>query len=138
MRKIYLLLFTVCIIVGMVNAQVGSIAATRQVSMRSRPSNNPPLRAGWNSNSFLNSVNKIAAPCPGATGVPYTENFDGVAAPSLPDCITVENVNGGNTWRTVDTDVPVSDPNLMRLDFEQDGVTPADAWFFTQGLNLIG
>ncbi|MBL7738291.1 MAG: fibronectin type III domain-containing protein [Chitinophagaceae bacterium] len=73
-----------------------------------------------------------------AVNVPYTENFDGVTAPATPSCVVVENVNGGNTWRTVGTDFPASSPNIMRVDYETDGITPADDWFFLRGLNLAG
>ncbi|MDP4265196.1 MAG: choice-of-anchor J domain-containing protein, partial [Bacteroidota bacterium] len=143
MRKIYLLLFTVCMFAGRINAQVDGTAPGRRlnnpgvttalrIDMRSRPFRNNPVHPDFNNNTRINS------PCPGPTNVPYFENFDGVTAPSVPDCITVENVNGGNTWRTVDFDFPYpsSSPNIMRLDFEPDGITPADDWFFTQGLNL--
>jgi hypothetical protein len=131
---------------GMIDAQVNrttvqsrSVTGDPRIDMRSRPTTNR-IHTELNRNNGSNSANKIAAPCPGPTNVPYSENFDGVTAPSVPDCITVENVNGGNTWRTVDspTDFPVSFPNLMRLDFEPDGITSADDWFFTRGLNLTG
>jgi hypothetical protein len=77
-----------------------------------------------------------------AANVPYLERFDGVTVPALPVCITVQNVNGRNTWRLVTNlpsgDDPVSYHNFMRLDYDTDGTTPADDWFFTQGLNLTG
>jgi hypothetical protein len=73
-----------------------------------------------------------------STTVPYLENFDGVTAPAIPTCVQVQNVNGGNTWTTVSTDLEVSSPNLLRLDYEVDEVTPADDWFYTRGLDLVG
>lgn len=76
--------------------------------------------------------------CGGAVNVPYVERFDEVVAPAVPSCVTVQNVNGGNTWRTVGTDFEVSYRNIMRLDWETDGVTPADDWFYTRGINLTG
>lgn len=73
-----------------------------------------------------------------AVNTPYFENFDGVAAPVVPVAISVQNTNGGKTWRTVGTDYYVSAPNCIRLDYEENGVTASNDWFFTRGLNLVG
>ncbi|MBC7948339.1 MAG: choice-of-anchor J domain-containing protein [Chitinophagaceae bacterium] len=73
-----------------------------------------------------------------SVNVPYTERFDEVMAPYVANCLTIENVNNDNTWRTVANDLPVSFNNTLRIDYEFDGVTPMDDWFFTKGLNLTG
>jgi hypothetical protein len=79
-----------------------------------------------------------------ATNIPYMEKFDGVTPPLVPACVIVENTgSNAETWRTHGLSGPLPDmaasaPNFMRLDYELDGITPADDWFFTQGLNLTG
>ncbi|MBL7743163.1 MAG: fibronectin type III domain-containing protein, partial [Chitinophagaceae bacterium] len=87
--------------------------------------------------SANSSVIQFTTLCP-AANVPYAENFDGVTAPAIPSCMLVENANGGNTWRTVGNDFAASSPNIMRVDYETDGTTPANDWFFLHGLNLTG
>lgn len=73
------------------------------------------------------------------TTVPYLERFDNVIAPAMPACVIVENIGANaQTWKTNSTDLPASFPNLVRLDYENDGITPANDWFFTQGLSLTG
>jgi hypothetical protein len=85
------------------------------------------------------SVNTVAVSfatnCNIAT-IPYFENFDGATVPALPPCMTLQNVNADNAWETVITDNNVSSPNIIRLAWEDDLVTPANDWFFTKGLNL--
>ncbi len=141
MRRIYLALFIVSLFATNANAQFG-VTATRAAWEAAHP------KAGASSKTISRPAatyvagSRIEAPCP-ATNVPYFERFDApTVASALPTCITVENVNGGNTWRTVTNlpsgDDPASYHNLMRLDYETDGVTPANDWFFTQGLNLTG
>ncbi|MEI9807879.1 MAG: choice-of-anchor J domain-containing protein [Bacteroidota bacterium] len=79
-----------------------------------------------------------------ATNIPYIETFDGATVPNVPTCIIVENTgNTAKTWEThgilgIQPDLPVSYPNFIRLDYDPNGITPADDWFFTRGLNLTG
>lgn len=72
------------------------------------------------------------------TNVPYTQNMDGVTAPVIPSCLIVENVNGSNTWGNLATPtaVVIGAPNSMV--YAYNATTPADDWFFIQGLNLTG
>lgn len=67
---------------------------------------------------------------------PVTQNFDGVTAPDIPDCWSVENTNGdANAWETY-AGYYRSSPNCMRIRYN---VTQAmDDWFFSCPLNLIG
>lgn len=90
--------------------------------------------AEYSNNSSIVQFTTTAGP----VNTPYIENFDGVAAPTVPVGIGVQNTNGGKTWRTVGTDYYVSAPNCIRLDYEENGVTASNDWFFTRGLNLVG
>lgn len=95
---------------------------------------------GYNANTGDVQLLITAPPTCTSINLPYTENFDAAIAPNLPSCTSVENTNGGNTWRTVsdNDDLPHTAPNFIRLDFETDNITPGNDWFFTQGLNLTG
>ncbi|MBL0358649.1 MAG: fibronectin type III domain-containing protein [Chitinophagaceae bacterium] len=70
-----------------------------------------------------------------ARSVPYMENFDGVTAPSLPDCIEKQDRNAGTTWNTSTTGSR-SAPNSMRYNF--DAALPANDWFYTAPVKLNG
>jgi len=70
-----------------------------------------------------------------ARSVPYTENFDAVTAPALPDCITKQDLNAGSTWNTSTTGSR-SAPNSMRYNY--DAALPANDWFYTAPVKLNG
>ena len=84
--------------------------------------------SGWATSSFTTSCN--------STTVPYSENFDGVTAPAIPSCITVQNVNASNTWGNLATPaaVVIGAPNSMVYPYNS--IVAADDWFFLQGLDL--
>ena len=84
-------------------------------------------------------------------GVPYSENFDGgsVAVPAvtpwhgnLPTCTAQQNVGTGNTWVTTnegyypDANMGFQDNILMYNPQSPSTANPADAWFYTRGINL--
>lgn len=83
--------------------------------------------SAWVTDSFY-------MPCYGKT-IPYIENFDGVAAPSLAPCISKEDLNGGTTWNTATTN-PKSAPNAMVYRYHS--TLPANDWFYTAPLKLTG
>ena len=70
--------------------------------------------------------------------IPFAENFDGVAAPALPNCFTVENRNSGNTW--INTNLgsssfsAYSSPNAMV--FASASATAGEEWLYTPALSL--
>lgn len=67
--------------------------------------------------------------------IPYSENFDGVVVPELPTCITTQDINLGGKWNNGTTD-PKSAPNCMI--YHYDAAIPANDWFYTVPLNLVG
>lgn len=78
---------------------------------------------------------KISAQC-NPVNLPYTENFESVITPELPSCSTVENGGSGNDWFTIQG--AVTGITSQALTYRYDTLNPADAWFFTPGLNLTG
>ncbi len=67
------------------------------------------------------------------TNVPYAENFESVIVPALPACTKLENSGTGNNWNTY---VASGDFNTKVLNYSYSTANPANAWFFTQGINM--
>jgi len=65
--------------------------------------------------------------------IPYTEDFEGLLAPNLPNCSSFLNAGLANNWNT--SDYPYGDFETICLTYGGSNVN-ANAWFFTQGLNL--
>ncbi len=71
-----------------------------------------------------------------SVNLPYLVDFEGVTTPDLPGCTMNTNMGSGNNWETSD---PPSDSqgfttNVLRYHYNSSN--SANAWFFTQGLNL--
>jgi len=71
-----------------------------------------------------------------SAGVPYTLDFENITTPDLPGCTGAVNAGSGNNWETAD---PPSDSqgfttNVLRYHYNSS--SPANAWFYTQGLSL--
>uniref|UniRef100_UPI0037BFC022 fibronectin type III domain-containing protein n=1 Tax=Flavobacterium sp. TaxID=239 RepID=UPI0037BFC022 len=66
--------------------------------------------------------------------VPYSQDFESVTIPALPICTSIENAGTGNNWKT-------ASPGLYGfttkcLNYSYNGNNPANAWFYTAGINL--
>ncbi len=85
------------------------------------------LFSTWQKDSFY-------MPCI-VRNIPYAENFDAVVAPAFPICITTQDINLGGKWNNGLT-VPKSAPNCMI--YHYDATIPANDWFYTAPLNLVG
>lgn len=95
------------------------------------------VRQNCGSGSYSTNSTVISFPTACAVlNVPYTQNFDGVTAPAVPNCITVANVNGdAYQWITSITKA-ASAPNSMYVRYNS--AAPMNDWFFTPGINLTG
>ncbi len=71
------------------------------------------------------------------TNVPYVQNFDNAISPNFPPCIVTQDLNGGGSWGMwyQGDIVTTSPPNSIR--YIWNATTPANDWFFLQGLNLV-
>lgn len=67
--------------------------------------------------------------------VPYTMDFESAVAPALPNCTSSQNVGTGNNWFVY---AGSADFNFTgkRLRYQWNGSNAANAWFYTQGINL--
>ncbi len=66
--------------------------------------------------------------------VPYSQDFESVTTPALPNCTSIENVGTGNNWRTIS---PAGYGFTTKcLNYPYNGTNAANAWFFTAGINL--
>ena len=89
---------------------------------------------GTSSTSVSTGPISFTTACATATTFPYTENFDGVAAMTLPCGITVLDANAdNNTWQNL-ADTPSSSPNAMQYKYSP--TQPADDWFFTNAISM--
>lgn len=71
-----------------------------------------------------------------ATTVPYELNFNNAAVPALPACGIVANGGTGNNWTTAAAPTDSSGFNSQVLRYAYHSTQAADAWFFTQGINM--
>ena len=83
--------------------------------------------------SVWTGVDSFFTQC-GATNIPYTQDFETAIVPGFPVCTSIENVGTGNNWATIAA--PGSGFTSKTLRYNYNSTNAADAWFYTQGINL--
>src|SRR5690554_4806472 len=68
-----------------------------------------------------------------AADLPFTQDFESVTTPNIPDCASLE-VNNGYAWTTTSTSSYGFNGKVLRYSYHSGG--DADSWYFTQGINL--
>ncbi|MDR6967472.1 hypothetical protein J2X31_001483 [Flavobacterium arsenatis] len=68
------------------------------------------------------------------TTLPYSQDFQSISTPNLPDCTITQRIGNGNNWQTNYGDSGYGfDGFVLQYSSSSSG---ANAWFFTQGLEL--
>ncbi len=75
----------------------------------------------------------VTTPC-AATDVPYVQDFESATTPALPECTTAQNAGTGNNWTTNSPAANGFTSKVLRYSYNL--TNAANAWFFTQGINL--
>ena len=83
--------------------------------------------------SSWNSVLSFSTAC-SSTSVPYTEDFESASLPDVPTCTYLINAGLGNSWFV--NSAPSSSFGSNTLVYSYNSNNAADAWFFTNGLDL--
>ena len=73
-----------------------------------------------------------------STSVPYTLDFETVSVPAVPSCGSVVNSGNGNVWKTASNPFDATGYTGNVLKYSYNSTSPANTWFFTQGLSLVG
>lgn len=69
-----------------------------------------------------------------STGIPYIQNFESAEIPEIPYCTYKENAGQGNDWETYAQNGNGFTSKVLRYKYNTSN--PANAWFFTQGIEL--
>jgi hypothetical protein len=78
----------------------------------------------------------FTTPC-NSTNIPYIQDFESVTVPAIPGCTSIQNAGTGNNWVT-SSPAGTSGFNTKTLTYNYSTPNAANAWFYTQGLNLTG
>ncbi|OYQ49013.1 fibronectin type III domain-containing protein [Flavobacterium aurantiibacter] len=68
------------------------------------------------------------------TNVPYIQNFETANIPDIPNCSVIQNAGTGNDWIT--STLTLYGFNSKVLQYPFNALNTANAWYFTQGVNL--
>ncbi len=89
---------------------------------------------GANGNSTWAGPYTFVTQC-GSTNVTYTQDFESVTVPAIPSCTSIQNAGTGNDWKTSAN--PGFGNTTKVLTYQFNSTNAANAWFYSQGLNLI-
>lgn len=84
--------------------------------------------------SSLANGGSFATACD-AVNVPYSQDFESSIVPAIPNCTTIQNAGTGNDWVTSNSPGNGFTSNTLEYDFNSSNA--ANAWFYTNGINLI-
>lgn len=101
---------------------------TQQQGINGIPTGTP----NWSFVNFDQGVNNIND-CE-AVNVPYHQSFESAVVPGMPECTSIENAGTGNNWETANQANGQFTGTYLR--YRWNSSSAANAWFFTQGINL--
>lgn len=68
------------------------------------------------------------------TNLPYLLDFEEVTIPAIPECTAIQNEGSGNNWATFSANSNGFTNKCLRYNYHSS--SPANTWFYTQGLTL--
>ncbi|WP_312343506.1 fibronectin type III domain-containing protein [Chryseobacterium binzhouense] len=92
------------------------------------------IRSKCTATEASNWVNVCVATNCVAANVPYLQDFESAAAPAMPNCTSAVNAGSGNDW--IIQNNPGNGFTNKTLTYKYSFQNNADAWFFTNGINL--
>ncbi len=93
--------------------------------------------SAWRSTMFITALaagSALSAQTCDAVDLPYTEDFNSVTVPTLPECIAVDAIVG-IPWETVEAPTGMTG-NVAVATYTQPNSPDQNNWLFTRGLNL--
>jgi hypothetical protein len=92
------------------------------------------IRAGENERTIASPATQNIMVC-NTVDIPYTQDFESAVVPAIPDCTTIENAGLGNNFETA-ANPGYGFGSTKVLRYSWNTANPANAWFYTAGLNL--
>ncbi len=86
---------------------------------------------GVDKSSWTSSAYSFITACDVAN-IPYTQDFESVTTPAIPTCTSIQTVTGNN-WITASPAAYGFTTKVLEYPYNS---SVANAWFYTQGLNL--
>jgi len=75
-----------------------------------------------------------------AVDIPYLQDFENASPPAIPNCSEIESISGGQNWATTNQDLynmPAGfNGQVLYYHYTSFGAGNANAWYFTEGINL--
>lgn len=84
--------------------------------------------------SNWSSLITFTTACEAFDDIPYIVDLSDTEAPDLPSCMRIENFSGANNWVTYEA--PGNGFDAMTFMYGWHGSLEADAWLYTQGIQL--
>jgi hypothetical protein len=70
-----------------------------------------------------------------AYAIPFAEGFEGTTGAAIPNCWSIQDVNGGTTWSTF-ASTSMGSTRVAKYGF--DSALPGNDWLYSPGLTLTG
>lgn len=115
---------------GVLSTTANGLASSTTYRLYVRSNCSAGLYSDWTSATVFTT---ICTP----VNVPYVQNFDAAVSPNFPDCLVVEDLNGGGKWNMYYGGGTPASSQPNSIYYNWDASVPGNDWFFLRGLNLL-